>query len=1148
MKRLKQTSKATLAILFIFLLNIYLTLPASTAGTIHHELEVKIFPDSHYLEVTDTIHLPAAYEGQAIHFLLHGNLAIASHSPTVAIHQGGQVPYETYGIDNAELLRQKLQIKHYVVTMKKKKGKGTGSVDFYISYKGEIHHPLVRQGAEYARGFSETAGIISEQGVYLANASFWIPEFPKTIASLITFQLKTNLPAGWDSVSQGNRILHEKHVDSTVTVWDSPEPMDEIFLVAAKFHEYSQKTGAIDIMAFLRTPDQSLAQKYLDTTGQYIDMYEALIGPYPYNKFALVENFWETGYGMPSFTLLGPKIIRFPFILHSSYPHELLHNWWGNSVFVDYGKGNWCEGLTVYLADHLIKEQRGQASEYRRTTLQSYSDYVNKTNDFPIAKFHSRFDAASSAIGYGKAMMVYHMLRTTLGDKKFIAAIQSFYNTNRFRAATFENLRQSFESVTGTNLAPYFNQWTSQTGAPALKLKEANISSGDGDNGYILSFTLLQTQTDKTYNLTIPVAVTLDGHREAQLQTVTMDRAEQNYIVRFAERPLRVDIDPNFDLFRRLHPNEIPPALSNAFGAEEILIILPSRAPAELKEAYKKLAASWSSQHSVSFTIQFDNEIASIPATRAVWIFGNENLFKNIIQTGLSPYEARLDERTLMLGDETLDISQMSVIAAVRHPLNPNRVAVFLSAHSPEALSGLGRKLPHYGKYSYLAFSGTEPINTHKGQWPTVDSPLTAYLGNSESGEPKPVLHIAPVKPLAELPPAFSGKRMLDHIQYLASEDLEGRAVGSKGIEKASHYIAGQFKAAGLLPAGDRQTYIQQWDEKGPNNTSIHMRNIIGAIPGSDPKLKNRPVILCAHYDHLGVTGPLVSEKFSGRIHPGADDNASGIAALIELARSLSPDFNPTRPILFIAFTGEESGLLGSKHFFDTIKESDYEQIFAAVNLDTVGRLRDQKLKVIGASSAREWRFIFMGIGFTTGIQTDLLAQELESGDHATFIRNGIPAIQLFSGAHSDYHTPADTADKIDASGLGKVATVANELLLYLSQRTEPLAFTGKAPSAPPPPSAAAPPSNARNVKTGVMPDFSFTGRGVRAAQVALDSAAQKAGLEPGDIIIQLGPHAIESLQGYAAALKQFKPGDTTTVTYLRNQQTHNSPITLEAR
>src|SRR5688500_19255178 len=131
-------------------------------------------------------------------------------------------------------------------------------------------------------------------------------------------------------------------------------------------------------------------------------MYGEMIGPYPYGTLALVENFWETGYGTPSFTLLGPQVVRFPFILHPSWPHELLHNWWGNGVFVV--GGNWCEGLTAYLADHMVNEQNGKGDEYRRTTLQKYEDFVaaDPARDFPLAQLGNRFSAASEAVGYGK--------------------------------------------------------------------------------------------------------------------------------------------------------------------------------------------------------------------------------------------------------------------------------------------------------------------------------------------------------------------------------------------------------------------------------------------------------------------------------------------------------------------------------------------------------------------------------------------------------------------------------------------------------------------------------------------------------------------------------------------------------------------------
>src|SRR5258707_15114299 len=149
--------------------------------------------------------------------------------------------------------------------------------------------------------------------------------------------------------------------------------------MAAPFSEYSRDAGSVQAFAFLRKPDQALADRYLDATAQYLDMYNGLLGPYPYSKFALVENFWETGYGMPSFTLLGEQVIRFPFILHSSYPHELLHNWWGNGVFVDLARGEWCEDLTAHHTDHPIALHGIPRPHHRRAHRPRVSRY-----DMPV--------------------------------------------------------------------------------------------------------------------------------------------------------------------------------------------------------------------------------------------------------------------------------------------------------------------------------------------------------------------------------------------------------------------------------------------------------------------------------------------------------------------------------------------------------------------------------------------------------------------------------------------------------------------------------------------------------------------------------------------------------------------------------------------
>jgi len=153
--------------------------------------------------------------------------------------------------------------------------------------------------------------------VYLTGSSYWYPVFD---SKLISFSLQVELPHSWDAVSQGERTQHLENEDNTFVQWESPEPQDEIFLIASQFTEYLRHTGHVTAMVFLRNPDADLANKYMEATSRYIEMYEKLIGPYPYKKFALVENFWETGLGMPSFTLLGSRVIRLPFIINSSYP------------------------------------------------------------------------------------------------------------------------------------------------------------------------------------------------------------------------------------------------------------------------------------------------------------------------------------------------------------------------------------------------------------------------------------------------------------------------------------------------------------------------------------------------------------------------------------------------------------------------------------------------------------------------------------------------------------------------------------------------------------------------------------------------------------------------------------------------------------
>ena len=1108
---------------------------------IHHDLKVTLKPDQQFIRVVDTIHLPANIIKKKNHWLLHGNLSVVSVSRDITIEkEEGELKAEFFGINTARFeIKKKIPINHYSFQFP-----GEPGTILTIEYEGTIHHPIEKVGEEYARGFSETPGIISEKGVYLAGATFWVPWFND---ELVTFKLETTVPEPWDVLSQGKRVLHEKKKDLQITIWDSPEPMDEVYLVAAAFKEYALEVGKVDVMAFLREKDDTLANKYLETTGQYLEMYENLIGAYPFSKFALVENFWETGYGMPSFTLLGPQVIRFPFILHSSYPHELLHNWWGNSVFVDYESGNWCEGLTTYLADHLIKEQRGQGSEYRETTLQGYTHYAaGKKEEFPLSQFKARHDALSSSIGYGKSQMLFHMLRRQIGDQLFKKWLQHFYKENKYKRATFEDVRKSVETVTGKDFTDFFQQWVTRSGAPEIRLNNAAVEKKE--KGFLLRFSLEQIQQDKPYVLNIPVAVTLEGEKPAIIKYLDLTKKNQDFEFSFDQLPLRIDVDPEFDIFRKLHTNEIPPTLSNAFGANQILILLPSGAPMDFLKGYQELAESWAKDSEGKIEIKMDNQVLALPSDKAVWLLGWENFHKNVLQNGITFYKGKMDENSVTLEKKKLSRDKHSIIAAVKNKENPAQVVILLSTDRVKALPGLGRKLPHYGKYSYLGFEGDEPVNMFKGQWPAIDSPMTVILDPSSAAAR--VSGMLPHRePLARLAPLFSSQRMMEHIQYLASEELEGRGLGSKGLEKVVHYIANAFKKTGLEPGGDNHSYYQTWEAEavvGKTKRTTTLCNIIGFIPGSKPEWTDQAVVLCAHYDHLGLGWPVVRQGNEGKIHYGADDNASGVAVLLELAHTMANSVKPERSIVFIAFTGEESGLLGSSYYVQNLKKNRLKNIIAVINLDTVGRLTEnEKLMVIGGSSAREWRFIFMGIGYTTGIETELIPQELDASDQVNFIKAGIPGIQLFSGPHTDYHQPTDTVDKIDAAGLLKVAAVAREAIVYLCERKEPLTFEGKA-AAPQPGSAS--PSGDRQVRTGIMPDFTFPGQGVKIGMVSPGSPAEKAGLKKDDVIIKLGDFEVANLGEYSNVLKNFKPGDTVTMVYLREDQEYTTRVVLAVR
>ena len=1116
-------------------LGLLLLLPAVLQAQVQHDLHVVLQPESHRLHVTDTITLPTTAK-QSWTFRLHAGLNPSVSDPDIRL---SPQPNEA---DDALP-----ELESYILTLPPGRHRVT------LHYQGTIHHPLPVSGAAYARGFQSTPGLIAAEGIYLGAATVWYPQFAD---HLLSFALQVQLPAAWDAVSQGQRTQYERQPGHTRVKWAETHPQEDIYLIAAPFTVYEQMTGRVRVMAFLRTPDSALAAKYLETTGQYLAMYEALIGPYSYHKFALVENFWQTGYGMPSFTLLGSQVIRLPFILHSSYPHEILHNWWGNSVYIDATNGNWAEGLTAYLADHLIKEQRGIAVQYRRDELQKYADHVTSEQDFPITAFQARHDSVTQAVGYSKTMMLFHMLRQQIGNDAFIQTLRTFFRTYQFRRARFIDLLQSFADTAALDEQSFYQQWIARPGAPELRVRDAQVQRDR--EGYRLRAQIEQVQPGPPYTLRLPIAVTLDGGDHAHTTTVEMRDTGLRLDLQLPARPQRLDIDAQFDLFRRLHRDEIPPALSQMFGATNVLMLLPASAPEVVRQGYRSLAQAWQRPGAAPFDIRLDTDISAWPSDRSVWLFGWSNRWRSHMATALTPNPATLQPDQVQVEDTILTRSRHAVVMTARNPTNPAHAIGWIATDNAAALPGLGRKLPHYGKYSYLGFTGDEPTNVAKGQWPVAGSPLNVILPSSadarQNDEPEvrvpvPRAKLPVAAALASLPPLFSAEHMQQTIRYLASDAMRGRGFGAPELDQAADFIVAQFRAAGLQPGGDEpQSYIQAWQARGgePART-VMLKNIVGIIPGQRAAWDGQSVVVGAHYDHLGFGWPDTHQDDRGKIHPGADDNASGVAVLLELARVMGKDWKPDRTVIFVAFRGEEAGRLGSQHYVRHTTRWPVSKSIGMINFDTVGRLGQNPLQVLGTASAREWPHIFRGAGFVTGVPVQPIAHEWGASDQRSFLDAGIPAVQLSTGPHLDYHRPSDTSDHIDPAGLVKIAAVAREAVVYLADRDEPLSSTlGSAQDRRS--TLSQKPASPRRVSLGTVPDFAYDGPGYRIGEIVPGSPAAHAGLQAGDVIIQVDATPIDDIRTFANALRTLQPGVTIALTIRRGKAEQIIPAQLTAR
>lgn len=609
----------------------------------------------------------------------------------------------------------------------------------------------IKYEAIFDEVFNETDNIeikdeISEKGVMLTD--LWYP----SIRGLYIYKLKVLLPEGFEAISEAEVIQKRSINELTEFIFDFPYPIDKINLIASdKYRIIKDKTEDIEIFTYFFEEDLPLAEQYIDFTKKYIRLYEELVGKFPYKRFSIVENFFPTGYSMPTFTLLGKDVIRLPFIVETSLGHEILHQWFGGSVYIDYEKGNWAEGLTTYLADHLYEELKGRSGEYRKQTLIDYMSYVKEDKDFPLKEFRERFDFPSKAIGYGKGSMVFHMLRRLVGDDAFNKSIKDIASQKKFEVISWDDIRDIFsfnyslyksikefseknkdkkqswkdlqisiEKNLKEGLDWFFRQWIDEKGAIDIKLSDIKLKQS-GSN-FDVSFSIIQEGKNFIFDLPVTVYL-LNG--DVKKEILRIDKQNNDFTLSFKEEPQSIVLDEDYDLFRRLTSKEMPPTIANLIGEEDIIIVLP-----EDKDLYEDVINYFKEKGAQERLSLKESDIKG-----TLLLLGKEN-------KGIKRLFGKIDE---------VDAGFSLVVK--KNPFSDKNVIAILDARSKDEIRTAFKKIFHYTRYSAIAFDKGRNI------FKSIDS---SEKGIREILMEEPlVIDTSALKTLKDVVEAVSGKKIV---------------------------------------------------------------------------------------------------------------------------------------------------------------------------------------------------------------------------------------------------------------------------------------------------------------------------------------------------------------------------------------------------
>ncbi|HJS67658.1 MAG TPA: M1 family aminopeptidase [Nitrospiraceae bacterium] len=706
----------------------------------HHDIFAQIVPEQHALIATDRLTLEVPRQKSPIHFSLASTLQIdrialvqESAGTKPLIHD---VPFELKR-GSAPESAQQVTIPSHVVA--------AGFMTLDVHYHGVINDPP--RDPRHLRFVtpSETAGHIGPEGVYISSESSWYPDVPE---SLSTFTLQVAVPAGWTAVTQGRAGESRacpagfcRDENMILTEWAVTQPSEALTLVAntfvATFRDWTAKTGQrIRLSTYLFPDDANLAGEYLDASARYLDAYIPLLGPYPFEKFAVVENFFASGLGMPSFTLLGSGIIKRHYVQPYALGHEIVHSWIGNDVFNRAERGNWVEGLTTYLANyywHELVGDRAQAQDQRRLMVQSYNLHVPQERDYPVAHFTRKLDEHDNAIGYQKAAMLFHLLRQEVGEETFWRAVKSLAAQYHGRHAEWRDLERVFAEESGRDLRWFFAQWAEQDGAPVLSLFEATARPVAGEQTFRLETTVVQS--NKPFRFPLQLRIRMEGDRE-QMLTVPLRSPREPISVTLPARPIAIDLDPEFMAFRRIPRQALSPVLNHYVTDRQRSVLIAFTDEPDHPSPFRDVVARIETQERQK-PVGERTAIVSLaqdgllPQEGSVLVLGGPES-RQPIQTILADHcgeRVALDNGGVTVMGTAHAGPGLALLASCHRANRPGSVVTVLYATSPEAVTKVARLLFFYGWNSFVVFK--DGAVAARGEWPLVHDRMEVHLDAS---------------------------------------------------------------------------------------------------------------------------------------------------------------------------------------------------------------------------------------------------------------------------------------------------------------------------------------------------------------------------------------------------------------------------------